>query len=200
MTERISKLVISMTWQTDLIIAIGAILLLLLVLLVLLRIMGAASKSRVERSKHSEKSECLAVAPTTSIECAQQCERDPPPTTRSTKIENQTTPLPEKKADTAPTSESQPLSLAAGSAAASRGERRLPPAAKNRQRPRDDIASLSDGSPVTVKFNLARAYMDLGEVKEATQLFKEIVKEGSATQQQMATALLKKLENDKELV
>ncbi|MGB0360069.1 MAG: FimV/HubP family polar landmark protein, partial [Endozoicomonas sp.] len=54
----------------------------------------------------------------------------------------------------------------------------------------DDFDFMADGDEVSTKLDLARAYMDMGDMEGATSILQEVIEEGNDKQKQEASNLL----------
>ena len=73
------------------------------------------------------------------------------------------------------------------------GESSAAPASPATPEELDAAISAAEGDPATVKLELARAYMDIGDTESAGQVLKEVSEQGNPEQRAAAAELLKRL-------
>ena len=83
--------------------------------------------------------------------------------------------------------------VATPAAAAGAGESSAAPASPATPEELDAAISAAEGDPATVKLELARAYMDIGDTESAVQVLKEVSEQGNPEQRAAAAELLKRL-------
>ena len=71
-----------------------------------------------------------------------------------------------------------------------------PPAATVAPRIDEDLGLLAGSDEVTTKLDLARAYMDMGDLEGARDILDEVESEGTASQREEATALLARIRSN----